>query len=941
MTAIAPEDTRSRARLIPNSELRTGITGWEECDALGTLGLDGCAALARGFILADGYVDQKVLVEAVTGGFFRVVSLILRTLVLELNIAREAGLLAPASPTEGYRKYITLLSYPPYREYLFEKYPVLMGLLEEQYRNLRDSFFRVCEASLEWREIEHLGESSVTSVHFIGDPHHRGRQGAIVQFQDGTRCVVKSRATTASELFMHIARIVEPQLKASVCVPVATQVGEWSVEEYIDETENGSGTSDDAYRYGAWAALLHYTNTVDMHFENFVLSSEGPVPVDLECALMPAADRVEDNALFREIGRLRANRAMLSRMSLIPNPGQGERGGHWSPLVDRAIGITFSHHIVDEDGTDRLRLRYISTDESERQVRSGFLSREGYVEALEQGFADAQEGLALNADEVTALIRHAARTAVVRVVHKPTQLYADILRRVCHPRFLLDHDAFDEIVSGLIRDSGDDPTTGLGLEELTALRRGYVPFFECEATGYTMQGRFVGQQVDLSRSGVECAVDRMTEVLDERLRGVRVRELRQLLVGLRSEADPDFIATALELHEPEDVLPPIDLSGSVLSREIVDARWRDPRTGDIAWASLQDTGEGTFTLSNAGYDLYHGLPGILCALLSQPNLSGNERDTAVAIAESCLQHSADWMGATQRHSVYSGAAGSVYALWNAVPHGLVAQSDLRDITHDMMESCVTGILDTTTWDVFAGSAGLLILVRRLVDANILQKEDGLRLAQKLCGHLASLAARDAEHPGLWWVLGDTDERLGGFVHGVAGVAMATYGWQLDIPVASWLYRGAVRAQTAIRVGTCMWADRRAELENGVFDAWCHGAAGIIIADAGTRELARSKDVEQWKRNQFRSPDLSLCHGLAGAVVASATIPGGDRRAEVLRRALARDHLQAARTGAHPTELSESLFTGRAGIAYALGVADVGFETVGNVLTLGLPARLVV
>ena len=353
-----------------------------------------------------------------------------------------------------------------------------------------------------------------------------------------------------------------------------------------------------------------------------------------------------------------------------------------------------------------------------------------------------------------------------------------------------------------------------------------------------------------------------------------------------------------------------------------------------------------------GADLYGGTAGVgwflahLAAATADQGLAELARDT--------LRGAVSYAGqvpATLGAGLYSGQAGVALALLEGGE--ALADAGLQRLGAELAQRLARTVLDDGppgAHDLIEGSAGLLIALLRA------QRSSADADLEPACHHLA--LALQAEVQALRW----TDvapPSLCGLGHGASGLAwaLAEAAWALDAPPfrlaagqAMDYERGWYSAERRA------WADLRgagpeaADIAPGWTCAWCHGALGIgamrarlweVEADVGalgeaTAALQAARALVVQAALSARDgdiPDVTLCHGLGGAVelILLAYEITGDA-----------DHLRAARrigdlclqvfqhagghwsNGARGADYVPGLFLGQAGVgALMLRLHDPG------------------
>lgn len=893
----------------------------------GMIAIDGTRALLSKRVNEATHSMPEWFYDSIMGRFIEFQFFFTRALVLELRIARLADMLIGDEPQERYASFIRLLGSARYQSYFAAKYLVLDEYVATQISHYIDAATTILGIL-----VERFGSSRpVASVQFVGDPHNYGKQGAVVRFSDDEHVVVKPRSTTFDIYIEAVLNLTNPYLKTPLRSAKVEPVGSYLVSEWLAEV---APVPESAYAFGAWIALAQYHNLLDLHFENFVSTADGPVPVDFECCFSPSI-RVDRSTSSSQVQR---GREPLWRAGLLPraaSPSTVEL--RWSPLANNAIRDAGSYQFVEEDGTDEAHLQFRPAPDEDVVLASTVLSTNEDFDELGVGFEHMQAALASNVQELLRLRdAYQISDARTRLVRKPTRFYFDVLRRSFHPRFLVDPEAHLGVIRELIVRSGDAAESVAGRFEIGRLRAGFIPayFSQVGSTEVSTDDQVVDQRII---SGLDAHNARLGELNDESLLCLDRRSLRQLLICLAGAPWEDL--RSLRPPQRSDVreLDAIEKLRGDIRKNL----WTGTSESDhLTWQNIIDGGDSKFTVEEASFDLYNGAAGTALALLASAPDTSKKDSLVQRVIDDVVVNTMPWLLATGRFGSFSGAAGSVYTIWNAYTNGYVSREVASDFTTQVLGECVSQCNGSQEWDFFSGRAGLLLLLARLRDSRFTDACWCEPLASQLIEGLHETRMDTPAQAGAWWPGPNMDEGTGGLAHGVAGVALSTSYW-LSIPGAKELHSASVISQNGLRRGSAFWRDTRPYVARELANAWCHGAAGILLADESKNSLASSSDLETWSRELHEeegSVDFTLCHGLAGQTLAEATLLGRDhphtrRHADQLRTLILSGW---SVRGGHLLELSDSLFLGQAGALLSLAVTRDGYSRVGNPFLLTFP-----
>ena len=227
----------------------------------------------------------------------RLLPMLSRTLVLELNVARLRGLLQGDTNAQRFDSFLGRFRHPEACLELLVEYPVLARLLVEAVdvwvSTSLEFLARLCE---DWPLIRlslMAGQEAGVLVEVdgtLGDRHQGGRATLLTRFSSGRRLVYKPRPIGAlahfQDLLAWINRLDDrPGFRT---LPVLNR-GAYGWVEFVAYQPCRSLDEIAAFyqRQGGYLALLHTLVAQDMHLENLVAAGEHPVLVDMECLFQP------------------------------------------------------------------------------------------------------------------------------------------------------------------------------------------------------------------------------------------------------------------------------------------------------------------------------------------------------------------------------------------------------------------------------------------------------------------------------------------------------------------------------------------------------------------------------------------------------------------------------------------------------------------------------
>lgn len=879
----------------------------------------------------------------------RLVRLAVRTLVLELNRARAQGRLAGATPADRFTDFVRQLGTGGLAE-LLQRYPVLARVLGEACRHaaaagreLLDRF-AADRAEIVRALLGGHDPGPLVEVTTGGDAHRRGRSVAVLGFADGSRVVYKPRPL---DLHRHFNDLLDWLNQAAPELGLRT-VGVLCRDGYgwLEFIEHRPCADHDEvrrfyYRQGALLALLYVLDGTDMHYENLVACGDQPVFVDVETLLHPTL------AQPTPVGpdpAAQALAASVHRTALLPLMLVGDHGmadlsglGGDRDTVAPNVGIGFA-----EPGTDAMRLvrRPVTMPGGHNRPLVGDREVEPtqYRPALLSGFRCAYDAVAANRDDLTGpdgLLSSCANDEI-RLITRPTQLYASLLDESTHPDALRDALERDRLLDLLWTDSLDNPTRRrLVPHEVADLWAGDIPMFTTRPGTrdvWAADGSLLADLLDApSLDAATAKIAGLGEVDRHAQEWLITAALatRQATVSHHSGEATRGQLTAV-VPDPQKLLAAAcGIADELVATALTGA-------GRVNWLGLELVDDVHWAVLPQGAGLSSGYTGTALFLAQLADLTGATRYSELAWG--ALRPLPLLLESLDRDLATAAAVGCGFHGLGGICYGLARLSTLFGTAGELrgwLDSAVLlaarlADLTETTDAELAGSATTGGGPGVVAPANFAEGEAG-GLAAMLAVY-AETGSRPARHLAVRYadrlVEMVDGQRLGhdaGFARGPAGV-----GWALLR--AADVLDGRYRAAGA----TALALDPRPVITDRPDYGWCGGLAGAVVA---TAELGPSSLDRQIEALAVRPPlrDLSLCHGELGAVEPLIRLAraGHEVSAAALRRraglVLGAVEQRGAGCGTPGGVSTPGLLTGLAGIGY--GLVRLGFDTVPSVLLL--------
>jgi type 2 lantibiotic biosynthesis protein LanM len=814
-----------------------------------------------------------------------------RTMVLELQLARQQGNLGGETPEARFESFVESLRTPEIALGILRQYPVLARSAVETVERWQETSLELLERlAADWTDLRALFAPDIVPGSLVelrtglGDGHRGGRSVSLFRFASGLRLIYKPKPLGVEAAFQSLLEWLgqkgfTPGFRTLRLLDRGLYG--WIEFAIAGPCANTEEVRRFYLRQGGYLALLWLLDAADFHWENLIASGEHPILVDLETLFEPRPYELGREADEARIGRVLEKTVLTTGLlpARIWMEGGGDgvelsglagAGGQTAPpvLQTAQAGTDEMHYallpakIHAGDNLPTLGGEAVPVSAHVGEVVGGFTRMARLFHEHRQEMAAPEGPLAAFAE------------AEVRVIIRPTRNYALLLFETFHPYMLGDALSHDRLLDRLWLAAREHPVVErLVSAERSDLLRGDIPMFTTRPGTrdvWSSDGkRFADLQPD---SGLERVA--------RRLAGLDESELtRQSWLVHNSLASIDLQFGSHPRYDFREADPPSGEELLMAATEVGDRleslALRGPR--DAHWFAPQMTGSTHWELQPARLDLHLGLPGIALFLAWLGELTGAPRFTDLARAAMVtmreqLRHGQKLLSTI---GAFSGWGGVVWTLahlgvlWGEEP--LLAEAE-----RIALEEIPPLILQDTNNDLIAGASGCLI---SLLTLHGIRPSDRLVEVTIHCGERLLVRALPMER-GLGWhlaVAGPTP--LAGLSHGVAGIV-----WPLlrlaaltgDRRYHETALDGLAYERSLYRPDQRNWPDLR---ENSTLEgatepyamwAWCHGAPGIGLGRLaglpylddltvrGEIETAAESTIENgFGRNHC------LCHGDLG------------------------------------------------------------------------------
>ncbi|MDZ8188411.1 MAG: type 2 lanthipeptide synthetase LanM family protein [Nostoc sp. ChiSLP02] len=909
----------------------------------------------------------------------QLLSMLGRTMVLELNVTRLQGVLSGDTQQERFQSFLQHLRQPEIVLSLLQEYPVLARQLVitiNRWVNFSLEFLQhLCE---DWKEIVNIFSSDNAPGFLVkidgnlGDTHRGGRSVLIAHFSSGLQIVYKPRPLDIEVHFQQLLtwlnqRGNHPAFRILKILNRKTHGWvEFAIAQGCTEPD---GIERFYERQGAYLALLYALEATDFHLENLIAAGEHPVLVDLESLFHLRTEGME--ITHSDLPTVNQIIYSVLRVGLLPQrlwANAESEGVDLSGLGGTAGQLTpyrVSH--LEAIGTDEMRFVRERMPMFGSQNRPTLNDAEvnvlDYTEAIITGFTIIYQLLLQYRDELLSENGPLACFAEdeVRVIFRSTRTYSLLLSESFHPDFLrnaLERDRhFDRLWVGIEQ---QPYLAKIIAAERYDLWQGDIPMFTTRPNSRAIWSSCDRKIADFfDETGMQ-GVHRRIQLLNE-------ADLQQQLWFIRASVTTLVMGEAqvnwpsYHLSEPRNNANPEQLIKAALAvgDRLESLALRDDK--NVSWLGLTLINEKYWTLASLRIDLYDGLSGVILFLAYLGSVTQENRYTTLAKnALSTMQRQLETDKAfTTAIGGFNGWGGIIYTLTHLGV--LWDETELLVQAESLVDLLPNLIAKDEQLDIIGGAAGCIASLLNLYQ--IAPSQSTLAAAIQ-CGDRLLARVQTMEN-GMGWIAPRMGKKpLAGFSHGVAGIASALLELSA-ITSDERYYKVALKAITyeqsllCHRVGN--WPDLR-ELENTVLSgnqepvnfitAWCHGAPGVGLGRLRSLSYLDNAEIRleidtvlKTTLTQGFGLNHCLCHGDLGnlemLLLASLTLNDSNLHSKV--NSLAAIILESINQhgwlcGVPLGVETPGLMTGLAGIGYELlRLAEP--SRIPSVLTLAPPTPL--
>ena len=810
-----------------------------------------------------------------------------RTLILELNIAKETNVLKGDNKEERYKYFSEKYINDSFWDILSE-YPVMFRLMVatvENWETNTSEFIHHFYSDFEELKKVYSISNEVEKVDLsISDSHNNGKSVILVQTKNG-KVVYKPRNLDLDKQFQNTVTLFNKLTNSELFVYKIVSKVDHGWTEYIsykpckDEKDMQLYYSD----LGKLLFILYIMRGNDIHYENIIAHGRHPVLIDLETVFhnktitpinMTAAEKIYDII-----------ENSVRRVGILPNIIWGRAGN---------IGVDVSAMTNEENQeipVEKASISNILTDEMKIDYKKSILEKKNnipYIENRESDISKLKKNLKngfinsyskfLVKENKDILIKDikSYKGLYSRQIIRATQYYSSLIQLSFHPDFLRSGLDREMLFSKLwIQVEEENKLEKISNFELYSMLKNDVPMFLSkvdsldikDSDNNIVQGFF-------NKSAIELVIKNIENISNEDL------NFQSLLITTALNYDPKYNYIDNKNIKNEKVLKISDKTQKnkdngkkyvQISEKIGDYLIDTSFVGggnDISWMDMNIIGEKTndWNMVPIGLDLYSGISGILIFFIYLFKETNKER--YLQVIKQCYETIKNYFNKKEKFSefnekiLFGGFSGETPIIYSLIilEKELGEFFDLNEIEsmrYNVFLSCKKNLGKNRDHDIIIGSAGVILILLKYYET--IKKTEVLDLAKEYASRIIqdSIVIDDS----LAWKGSFAKNPLGGFAHGTSGIIFSLaklYEYTKEHKYLDIIEKGLKYEDSLYRKSVKNWSDNREtddgikydDLDDNIPVAWCHGAGGILLNRLLLKKLNTPVSKSRKEKNDF-------------------------------------------------------------------------------------------
>ncbi|WP_026701919.1 type 2 lanthipeptide synthetase LanM family protein [Salibacterium aidingense] len=836
--------------------------------------------------ISDTMVQKEAVSLSLVENYKRKILEITRK-VLIYEFHQTFDVLDPGDESKHYKEFCKKLESPDYIRNMLNKYPVLQNMMESIEMNFLYNCTLIIKrfqddcCQIENRLGKQLGKLR-TLAFDMGDTHRNGSSVAVVECEND-KIVYKPRSLKADCLYEKVIAYFNEQYKQDLKTTKTLDKGDYGWQEFIRFSPCSREEDGRAFykELGMHLGFIYMFKGTDFHYENIIAQGAKPVLLDLETLFQSTLNFTGDSSEDQPVQLFDFLSQTVYKSLVLDNISHPEETSS-----NNLSGLSnMEHQAYDEEkvlypGTDHICIKKI-TVEMDRSMNLPACNDRvveifGFEKEFMEGFEHIYRFFQTHADAVISIMREFPDFPV-RIIVRPTYIYASFLQALLHPKYLGRSEERERILSFFDTSYTSFRTfQEIVPYEMDDLYGGDIPYFyapfhhptlysskdtliPCELLQYSPNHEVQNRMRNLSDKDLTYQM----ELINISLAASRANHKKKH----QSKRKNNLYQRPIKIKAIEDFIKAE--TEEILEKQL---KYQD----QVQWLSLAVSPGGQMTAGPLSYGLYDGLSGIALYLaafahVEGKNLKSIQEDTVHSI-KSLLHRSV----LSDHFSAYYGLASYVYYTEKLREWKMVHEKEAFKIYNDFCDKVMEQYEDISSSDFIGGAAGVLKVLC------LLYKKHKIFSAKKAAElvYQSLISRASVEKDMMYWADKDSfsNNVLAGFSHGLTGIcfALSEYAAISSVStkkqVADVINRALRYEDTLFHEERNDWKDNRKDYTAYSYPFWCHGAAGTLLGRVRIQQnmgpICQVSHIHEaltttMQAGAEHSQGNSLCHGLLG------------------------------------------------------------------------------
>ncbi|MBT2573726.1 type 2 lantipeptide synthetase LanM family protein [Bacillus sp. ISL-51] len=788
--------------------------------------------------------------------------------------------------SKNYDLFSERLKNSAFVEEILNNYPVLEDLISRSTSDfIRFTISIIKHWVNDYKNIQKKFNFSLGKMRKIemnaGDVHNGGKSVVIIEFEND-KLVYKPRSLKIDVFYEKVIDYVNQHYQTNLKTPLSLDQGEYGWQEYVqaEPCDNIEQVRNYYYQFGMHLGFIYAFQGSDFHFENIIACRDKPVLVDLETLFQSSLVFSEENKenvnlmASAQVNKTILKSAFFNYMSFPEDNGLTNIGGLINTENQKGEKEEVLH--IKTDKISMRKKHYFFKRGSnlpvyKNKVAECFEFEKEFIEGFERIYIILKKDL-----YIPNLISNFSN-APIRIIVRPTYVYAAFLETLLHPMYLKDYGERRRVLS-FIKDAYTkyEAFDSISPFEIKDMMIGDIPYFNTfisEKQVYSNSVQVVGTGI-MKRSAKQEVLTRLANMSEEDM----YQQVRLINMALSSTAaNLDIICT----NQSDDFVPR-QFKNEIQIKELIQIetdcilKQAMESENDLQWVSIVSAPNGTLSAGPLSFGLYDGLAGVGLYFSAYNLIYNDEKIKPV------LRKIVNSINQIYEHSIYKtnfsafyGSSSYIYFVNKMRDTGLYSENEVNRVCKAYLEKLREETSQIKHTDFIGGLAGILKVVVQL--GKHYRTEIVKDTARAVCTEICKRAIQN-RNEAYWKSDADENIILAGFSHGITGICYALSEYYAHIEPSEEVLRlieSALKYEDRFfDTKINKWKDNRKNGSDYSSPMWCHGSCGILLGRSRIHEnvdgrihvgyINESLNDTLQNGNSHRQ-GYSLCHGTMGNI----------------------------------------------------------------------------